>query len=297
MIDTAVAGSVSGVARQRVQAEGFVSAKPERHLNVDTPVAYQPSVIDQLYQQGSARIRFPDMAASGPLQAVLLNTAGGLTGDDEIRWTGAAGEQSHLCLSTAACEKIYRSHGPDARQATRLEVASGARLEWLPQESILFNGACLNRTMHVQLAEQSEALLVESLVFGRQAMNESIARLRVRDQWRIHRGGKLLHAEALQIDFNDQLDARKMCMLHHFSAISTILFVGNGNDEQLISVADRIRSIAGSDPDEVRFGASVLPSRLVVRVLATDSYQLRKFLIPCLELLNNGRAVPAVWKV
>ena len=224
MTDAVVACSAPGIARQRVQAEGFVSAKPEHHQNADTAIGYQPSVIDQLYQQGSARIRFPDMAASGPLQAVLLNTAGGLTGDDDMQWAGAAGEQSHLCISTAACEKIYRSHGPDARQTTRLDVASGARLEWLPQESILFNGACLNRTMHVQLAEQSEALLVESLVLGRQAMNESIEQLRVRDQWRIYRGGKLLHAEALQLDISDRYGcstdvhaASLQCNQHHSS--------------------------------------------------------------------------------
>ena len=284
------------MTRQRVQAEGSVSAKPDSLRLADAAIGYQPSVIDKLYQQGSARIRFPDMA-SGPLQAVLLNTAGGLTGDDNILWSGSAADQSHLSISTAACEKIYRSHGPDAIQTTRLSVAHHARLEWLPQESILFNGACLKRTMDVQLAEQSEVLLVESLVFGRQAMNETIEQLRVRDHWRIFRGGKLLHAEALRLDMNDRDHARNPCILHHYSAISTILFVSNFNEEQLNLMADRVRSIRACKSDTVRLGASVLPSRLVVRVLAADSYQLRKFLIPCLELFNNGRPVPAVWKV
>ena len=199
MSDTVAAGEAvaMGIAPQRVHAEGFVSAKPESLWPDDPALACRPSVIDKLYQQGSARIRFPD-TATGPLQAVLLNTAGGLAGDDNILWAGSAEDQAHLSISTAACEKIYRSHGTDANQTTRLNLGYRARLDWLPQESILFNGACLKRTMDVQL---------------------------------------------------------------------------------------------------VRLGASVLPSRLVVRVLAADSYQLKKFLIPCLELLNNGRPVPAVWKV
>lgn len=298
MTDTVAASEAeaTGTARQRVQAEGFVSAKPDSLRRDDSALAYHPSVIDKLYQQGSARIRFPD-TTSGPLQAVLLNTAGGLTGADNIRWAGSAEQQSHLSISTAACEKIYRSHGPDANQTTRLSVGHHARLEWLPQESILFNGACLRRTMDVQLAERSEVLLLESLVFGRQAMGETIEQLRVRDHWRIFRGGELLHAEALRLDMNAQADARKSCMLHHYSAISTILFVSNAREEQLNLIADRVRSITDCQSGTLRLGASVLPSRLVVRVLATDSYQLRKFLIPCLQVLNNGRPVPAVWKV
>jgi len=63
-----------------------------------------------------------DTVASGPLQAVLLNTAGGLAGDDNILWAGSAEDQAHLSISTAACEKIYRSHGTDANQTTRLNV-------------------------------------------------------------------------------------------------------------------------------------------------------------------------------
>ena len=99
--------------RQRIQAAGHVSAKPL--VAVPEPCALAPSGIDQLYQQGSARIRFPG-SEPGALQAVLLNTAGGLTGDDNIHWTADAAAHAHLNVSTAACEKVYRTHGPAAVQ-------------------------------------------------------------------------------------------------------------------------------------------------------------------------------------
>lgn len=228
---------------------------------------------------------------------MLLNTAGGLTGNDHIEWKASAGEHSQLCISTAACEKIYRTHGPAAIQQTSLRVANHAKLAWLPQESILFNGSNLNRSMTIHLEEQSEALIVESLILGRQAMNEDVDSIRVRDRWRIYRNKSLLHAEDLYLDMNNHIDARKQCILHQYSAIATILMIDNQTSEWFDTMLTGVRSLAPVTSIDMKIGASVLPSRLVVRVLAKDSFQLRKFLIPCIELLNSNRPVPTVWKV
>lgn len=280
--------------RQRINALGQVSAKA--HIPKQGVDAASCSVLDQLYQQGSARIRFPN-TERGALHAVLLNTAGGLTGDDHIHWKASAAEHAHLCISTAACEKIYRTHGPAAIQQTTLHVANQARLEWLPQESILFNGSHLNRSMDVHLEEHAQALIVESLILGRQAMKEDVDNICVRDRWRIYRNNQLLHAEDLFLDMNNHIDARTQCILHQYSAIATLVVIGNQTVEWYDSVAAQVRSLIPAKSDDITIGASVLPSRLVIRALAQDSFQLRKFLIPCIELLNDGRPVPTVWKV
>ena len=278
-------------ARQRISAVGRVSSKLS-----GAETSTQKSVIDGLYQQGSARIRFPN-TIPGALHAVLLNTAGGLTGDDHIVWQAQASANSHLCISTAACEKVYRSHGPAAIQNTKLKAFEGARLEWLPQESILFNGSNLKRSLNVELEKQTEALIVESLVFGRQAMDERVDNINVHDRWRIHQNGQLLHAEDLRLTLSPELDAQRQCILHQYSATSTLVFVTHQSREWLESQMSRILALAPSDHCTLRFGVSVLPSRLVVRTLAKDSFSLRKFLIPCLQILNDGRPIPTVWKV
>lgn len=279
--------------RQRVNAVGRVSAKAIAGPgNGHT----KPSVLDELYQQGSARIRFP-RTEPGPLQAVLLNTAGGLTGGDQIHWKACAAEHSHLSISTAACEKIYRTHGPAAIQKTILHVAGKARLEWLPQESILFNGSHLERTLDVHLEEQAQALIVESLVLGRQAMKEDINRLCIRDRWRIYLKERLLHAEDFYLDTNSNNDARTQCMLHHHSAISTVVMIADHPDGWYESLATRISSLNPAGNGAIRIGVSALPGRLVVRVLARNSFLLRKFLIPCIKLLNDERPIPTVWNV
>ena len=98
-----------------------------------------------LHESGSLRVRFPS-PESEALSAVFINTAGGIAGGDHFAIDIAAGEGTRLVATTAAAEKIYRSHGPDSRIDVALKVGDGAHLAWLPQETILFDGVCAART-------------------------------------------------------------------------------------------------------------------------------------------------------
>ena len=309
------------VARQHISAAGHVSSKrllpagqpdtetSKRESHHDPEIGYgsqnirqdstppsRESALAALDQQGSARIRFPN-SARGPLQAVLINTAGGLTGDDDIRWSAMAGEQSRLIISTAACEKLYRTHGPAAHQNTQLVVESGARLDWLPQETIVFNGSSLQRSLEVDVAADATALIVESLVLGRQAMRECVVKLQLHDRWRIRRDGRLLHAEDLRLQFDDSENAQRPSMLHHYSALSTLVLVSPDSAESLEMKAESIRRLFPDDTRILQAATSVMKHRLVIRVLATDSQSLRKFLIPCIEHLSDRMSIPQVWNV
>lgn len=265
-------------------------------MSLDENASRKPSVISQLDQQGSARIRFPN-TPPGALHAVLLNTAGGLTGDDEIHWSARAEAHSHLSISTAACEKLYRSHGPFAHQHTTLRVASQARLEWLPQETIVFNGACLSRLMTVHMEADAQALLVESIVLGRQAMHEQVNCITLKDRWRIYQQGRLTHAEDVHLNTGEDSNALSTCSLHHYSAFSTLVLIADKPQEWFDNLTARIRARLPDSQEHVRLGVSAMNGKVIVRLLASDSFQLRRFLIPCVEILNEGRAIPVVWKV
>lgn len=293
----------SVAVRQRVDSAGHVSSKRRADTAVSdsgdaaaSAATVLHSALAELDQRGGARIRFP-RTLDGPLQAVLLNTAGGLTGDDLIAWSATAGAGSHLRISTAACEKLYRTHGPCARQSTELRVEAGARLDWLPQETIVFDGAALRRSLTVHIASDATALLAETIVLGRQAMPELITRLSLHDRWRIYRDNRLLHAEDLRLDFNDFHDARRQGMLHHYGTISTIVLVSPSPMDSLTQLADRIELSVPEDAALITAATSVMQHRLVVRILAENSLSLRRFLIPCIEILNNDMAVPQVWNV
>lgn len=298
--------STSTHRRQRIQAAGHVASKC---VQASQPLAdactagwegQADSVLAALDQQGSARIRLPN-SRQAPLQAVLVNTAGGLTGDDDIRWSARASQASRLVVSTAACEKLYRTHGPAARQSTHLQVDQGARLDWLPQETIVFNGSSLLRSLEAHVAEDATALIAESLVLGRQAMREHIETARLRDSWRIHRGRTLLHAEELDLQFNTDSgadsSARRASMLHHYSAISTLVLVSPRSTEFLQNMADRVRALIPRERENLMAAATVLDHRLVIRALAIDGLSLRRFLLPCIEQLSDQLPIPQVWNV
>ncbi|MDB5375440.1 MAG: Urease accessory protein UreD [Belnapia sp.] len=158
------------------------------------------TVLRHLFQQAPLRILFPDPEPGEPPTAALLNCAGGLAGGDALRQAVTLEAGAQATLSTAAAEKIYRSLGPETRIETRLSLGAGAWLEWLPQETILFDGARMDRRMRAELAPGARLLAAEMLVFGRAARGETMATGSVFDAWRLHGPDGLLWADALALD-------------------------------------------------------------------------------------------------
>ena len=86
------------------------------------------------------------------LEAVIVNTAGGVAGGDRLDLEVTVGAGARLVVTTAAAEKIYRTLEPDATIDVKLMVGAGAALAWLPQETILFDRARLKRSIEIDLA-------------------------------------------------------------------------------------------------------------------------------------------------
>jgi urease accessory protein len=153
----------------------------------------------QLHESGSLRVRFPSPETDG-LSAVFVNTAGGIAGGDRFDIDIATGEGSRLAVTTAAAEKIYRAAGPAAQVNIALQAAAASHLAWLPQETILFDGARVLRRIDIDLAESASLLLCEIVVFGRAAMGERMLHGEFVDRWRMRRGGRLVFAETVRLD-------------------------------------------------------------------------------------------------
>src|SRR5215470_5226281 len=145
----------------------------------------------RLSESGGLRMHFPG-ARARELQAVLINTAGGVAGGDRFDLDIAAGDKARLAVSSAAAEKIYRTLGPVAHIAVKLSAGADASLAWLPQETILFDGARLARTIEVDLADDARFLFAEAVMFGRTGMGEAVKHGFFTDRWRVRRGGTLL---------------------------------------------------------------------------------------------------------
>jgi urease accessory protein len=239
----------------------------------------------RVQEHGSLRVRFPNAAEA--LEAVIVNTGGGMTGGDRFSVAMTVGEGARLIAGTAAAEKIYRSTGPDAAMDVALDVHAGGRLAWLPQETILFDRARIARRIDIDLAEGASLLLCEIVVFGRAAMGETMRHGELVDRWRFRRGGKLVFAETVRLDGDIGEKLAKAAVAKGGAAIGTALIVPG--DEALV---ERIREVQGSFGGEV--GVSAWNGFAMVRFCAQDAARLRADMMAVLGRAS-GRALPRLW--
>ncbi len=265
---------VRGPALQRARGEGRIIAN----------VRDGRTEIAALYQEGCAKIRLPH-THDASLQAVLMNTAGGVTGGDHISWSATAAAGARLVLTTPACERVYRSLGTDAVIETRLRAEAGAHLDWLPQETILFEGARLDRRLEVDLAADATFTAVETVLLGRAAMGEAAENARLRDTWRIRRAGRLIHAEATALTA-DPMERSSAALLAGTRAFSTVLHISAAAERRL----DAVRALLPETG-----GASVAGERLTVRLVAASGLALRRALAPIIALLSSAGSLPRLW--
>ena len=243
----------------------------------------------RVHEDGSLRVRFPN-ATPEALEAVLVNTGGGMTGGDRFSIEMDVGEGASLIAGTAAAEKIYRSSGTEAEMDVRLMLAQGARLAWLPQETILFDRARLRRRIEIDLAEDASLILAEAVVFGRAAMDEAMAEGFFTDAWRIRRGGKLIYADTARLDGAIAERMAQRAVTHGGIAIATVL-VAPGGDGQLEQVRALGETLEGGFSGEV--GISAWNGMAVARLCAKDGAALRHDMIAVLAAL--GTPVPRLW--
>ena len=239
----------------------------------------------RVHEHGSLRARFPG-ASARELEAVIINTAGGIAGGDRFDFDLSVGAGASLVVTTAAAEKVYRSLGPDATIGVKLDVAAGASLAWLPQETILFDRARLARSIDVDLAPDGRLILAEAIVFGRTAMDESVVEGRLADRWRVRRDGRLVFAEGVRLDGAIAGKLAAAAVARGGVAVATVMSVP-GEDV----FVEAVRALDGLRGE---VGASAWNGIAVARLVAEDGAALRHDLMMVLAALR-GTALPRLW--
>jgi urease accessory protein len=236
-----------------------------------------------VHEAGSLRVRCPGAPAQ-ELEAVLINTAGGVAGGDRFDLAIQAGEGTSLVVTTAAAEKIYRALDDAATIDVKLDVAAGARLAWLPQETILFDRAKLSRSIEVSLAGDARIVLAEALVFGRSGMGEAVGQGALFDKWRIRRGGKLIYAETVRLDGAIAERMAAPAVANGGVAIATVLTVP-GDEATVTAVRDAAF--------EGEVGASAWNGLAAVRLCGRDGAMLRRDLLRVMTAMRGS--LPRIW--
>jgi urease accessory protein len=238
-------------------------------------------------EEGSLRVRCPGPPA-GELEAVIVNTAGGVAGGDRFSLDVAVEPGARLVVTTAAAEKVYRTLEPEAAIDVRLAVGAGGSLAWLPQETILFDRARLARSIEVDLAEDARLILAEALVLGRSGMGEVVDDGLLLDRWRLRRNGRLVHAEAMRLEGGIAAKLKEPAVAKGGVAVATVLVVP-GDD----AIVAAVRALDAAFHGEV--GASAWNGFVVVRLCAGDGAALRHDLVAVLSALR-GAALPRLWR-
>lgn len=238
------------------------------------------TVLAELAQRVPCRVLFPVVDEGDPVQAVLLTTSGGLTGGDHVAVAAAVGAEACATVTTLAAEKLYRSTGADCRIHVDLSVAEGGWLEWLPQETIMFDGARLRRRVEARVAASGRLLAAEIMMFGRAASGETLNRGLLQDGWAVRRDDRLLWLDAIRLDGDLAAARRRPFGFGNAAGYGTVIYVGPDAE----AAADRVR------PHDV----SVINGVMVVRVLDEDGARLRGAVGDVITRLRSGmRGLPA----
>ncbi|MEJ6404543.1 urease accessory protein UreD [Yoonia sp. 2307UL14-13] len=244
--------------------------------------------LTDLHQAGCMKLIFPKRFRPDA-EAVLVNTAGGITGGDQLSLIATVKKDAALTLTTQAAERIYKAQDGDAGQVTTDIVArENAQLRWLPQETILFDRAALDRKLTINLAETATALVVETLVFGRTLMGETLSKLYLRDRITINRDGKPLYRDAIALNGDPTVHLARPPTADGAGAVSTLIYTAPDAANHLAPIRTALPKTAGA--------SMITDDTLVLRLLAPDSFLIRSHLIPILDRLTNG-CLPINWRL
>jgi urease accessory protein len=268
-----------------IQQDIFAANRATGHIALSVAASAGRTRRVRVHEDGSLRIRFPN-AAPEALEAVIVNTGGGMTGGDRFAIELEVGAGASLIAGSAAAEKIYRSNGPDAEMTMRFELAPAARLAWLPQETILFDQARLSRRIDIDLGAGASLLMAEAVVLGRSAMGEAMNQGFFADRWRVRREGLLVFADTAWLEGAIAARLIEPAVADGGIAIATVL-IAPGGDAQLALV----RALGETFVGEV--GISAWNGIAVARLCAKGGAALRHDLIAVLAAL--GQPVPRLW--
>jgi urease accessory protein len=250
--------------------------------------------IEDVFERSPIRIMFPRTEHHAVQEAVLINTAGGIAGGDQLECSVAVLPGASIAVTSQAAEKVYRALYEPARVATRLRAQESAKLAWLPQETIVFNGARLHRTTEIDLSAGAELLALEWLMLGRAAHGEVVVGGNVIDSWRVKKDGRLTWADSFRITDEIFPYLRRKALLSDCHAIATLIYFGPHLDRRLNFLREIIPSLG------CNCAATLVSGLIVVRFAAKESSDLKLALRSFLqqfgpELGSGPFQVPKMW--
>ncbi|MEJ0026276.1 MAG: urease accessory protein UreD [Rhizomicrobium sp.] len=229
------------------------------------------TALADLYQAQPLRALFPLPERGDVFQAAITCVSGGLVGGDRLDMAVRLGDGARALVIGQAAEKVYRSLGPDCVVESELRAGRESWLEYLPQETILFDGSRLRRRTQIQLDDGARCLTGGILVFGRAARGETLRHGLVHDVWEFRDAdGRLTWKDALHLDGDIETLLGRAATFGGAVAYGSLIYAGDDAAKHLQTVRDI--AVGG---DGLRLGATSFRDLLIVRLLSANALALR----------------------
>lgn len=247
------------------------------------------TVLQNLRQSGSLKARLPRPEQGAWTTLVTLNSSGGIAGGDQLNTRIEVAPQCKLTVTSQSAERLYRAGDwfSPAEIQTVLEVEDDGELEWLPQETILFDGCALRRNLDIRLTGTARFLGVEVLLFGRTLMGETVNYGRLHDTVRLTRNARLVWHDAIRLDGAIQAVMNRPATANGGRAMAILLLASRDAARWL----DALR--AALTPFDA--GVSLMDDLLVARIIARNGSCARAAIVAGLATLRASRPLPRVW--
>ena len=238
-----------------------------------------------LHQSGCLKALMPKNHSDIP-EVVLINTAGGITGGDKLSVAVELKERVRATVTTQTAERIYKASHDLGKIDVRLNLRQNSSLDWLPQETILFDRSALKREITVNMHDTSKLFMVESIILGRCAMGEILTDNSFADHWRIFQNNKIRYAESLKLSNASELSG--FATLGENKALATLLYVGSNAEEKLLHMRSLLKKC------NLVSGTSAWDGKLVTRLISDSPQRLRAALIFIISEFRK-KQLPRVW--
>lgn len=254
--------------------------------------------IKDLYQTDPLRVLFPQVSEGEIHQSVIVTTSGGLVGGDQITIDIKLGAHTKSLIMAQAAEKIYRSTGKDTEINIHLNCEEGSWLEFLPQETILFDGSRLKRKTNINVYRSARVLTGEIVVFGRSAYGEEFKTGIFKDSWEVAYNDRFVWSDSFLLGKDIASIMNNWACLDDAIAMGTLVYMGQDTDDALSIVRERIKI----ERFGVISGATCVNGVLIVRFLGKDALNLRKTFEDLWKTLRNNlvnlpKKMPRLWSM
>ena len=255
---------------KKATKHGKISTKGKAKLSFEVDVNGKTR-LNELYHSDPLRILFPNIPDKDILQAALVNISGGLVGGDKISVDMQIGRNAKALIASQSAEKVYRSAGADTEMEIKITVKPGSWLEFLPQETILFQGSRLRRQIKVSIEGDGSLVAGEILVFGRRGHGEYFKNGLIHESWEIERDGRLLWADTLHMDKNIGSTINHPACFDGAVGMATLIYNGpNATDNLAV-----IQNLLADSNRDILSSVTCINGVMIIRWIGKNSLDLR----------------------